>query len=340
MGRKRLTTISSVKKYSKDKTITAAKKEEEREYFCCSCGKSYKKQAGNFRASQSPFFAGNNNYLPICINCVDDFERQYTALLGNSDLAIERLCLHWDVYFNPIILKAVNDSRSTNTNLRFSSYVSKANLAQYKGKTYDTTLKERVEGGITSIDEAKEKDINISQKTIKFFGLGFEIEDYKFLRDQYTDWTTRHECKTKAQEEVFKNLCIAQLNIQKASQGAISMKVDVAMNAFQSLLDTANLKPKQTDQNVLADQNTFGTLIKKWENEKPIPEPDEEWKDVDGIVKYITVYFLGHICKMMKIKNSYSRAYEEEMKKYKVEKPEYEDDEEGLFNSVFGDNLE
>ena len=68
--------------------------------------------------------------------------------------------------------------------------------------------------------------------------------------------------------------------------------------------------------------------------------PDEEWKDVDGIAKYITIYFLGHLCKMMGIKNSYSRMYEAEMAKYKVEKPEYEDDDEALFDAVFGGELD
>ena len=39
---------------------------------------------------------------------------------------------------------------------------------------------------------------------------------------------------------------------------------------------------------------------------------------------------------MIGVKNSYSRLYDKEMEKYKVEKPEYEDDDEALFNSVFG----
>ena len=110
------------------------------------------------------------------------------------------------------------------------------------------------------------------------------------------------------------------------------------MKTFQDLLGSANLKPAQNNDNTLSDTNTFGTLIKKWEDEKPIPEPDAEWRDVDGIIRYISIYFLGHLCKMMHIKNSYSKMYEEEMAKYKVEKPEYEDDDEALFDSVFGDN--
>jgi hypothetical protein len=43
---------------------------------------------------------------------------------------------------------------------------------------------------------------------------------------------------------------------------------------------------------------------------------------------------------MMGIKNSYSRMYEAEMTKYKVDKPEYEDDDEALFDAVFGGKLD
>lgn len=242
--------------------------------------------------------------------------------------------MKFDIYFDQSLANA--SRKITKDRSRIHTYVSRANLLQYKDRTYDTTIDEETTPTIDSLDDVKEKDIKISQKIIKFFGLGFEESEYKFLSDQYDDWVSRHECRTKTQEELFKNLCIAQLNIQKASQGLIQMKVDAAMSAFQQLLDSANLKPKQTNDNTLADQNTFGTLIKKWENEKPIPEPEKEWEDVDGIVKYITVYFLGHLCKMMGIKNSYARAYEQEMAKYKVEKPEYEDDEEALFDAVFG----
>ena len=44
---------------------------------------------------------------------------------------------------------------------------------------------------------------------------------------------------------------------------------------------------------------------------------------------------------MMGIKNSYSKMYEDEMAKYKVEKPEYEGDEdnEALFDAIFGGDI-
>ena len=304
-------------------------------YKCCTCGKKYTKQSGNFSYSQSPLFKGNNSFLPICNNCLENLVEQYTELLGSQNEAIKRVCLHWDMYFSESTLnstKKIDANRS-----RIKNYVKNCNLFQNAGKTYDTYLKEINSERIDTINDLEElkqdKEIKVNQETIKFFGLGYTPEQYRFLQDQYDDWTHRHECRTKSQEEVFKNLCIAQLNIQIAQQ--TGGKVKDAMDSFQNLLGTANLKPCQTNENALADQNTFGTLIKKWENEKPISEPDPEWKDVDGIARYIHIYFLGHLCKMMGIKNSYSRMYDEEMEKYRVEKPEYEGDDEALFDAVF-----
>lgn len=311
---------------------------KERDYVCCCCGKQYTKQDRNFSYSQSPMFKGNNSYLPICNHCLENLVEQYTGLLGNQDEAIKRVCLHWDIYVNDRILnssKKIDADRS-----RIKCYVKNCNLVQNAGKTYDTYLKEIEDGKINTIEDLEDardnKDFKVQQKTIKFFGLGYSAEEYSFLQTQYEDWTKRHVCETKTQEELFKNLCIAQLNINIAQHN--NGKVAEAMKTFQDLLGSANLKPAQNNDNTLSDTNTFGTLIKKWEDEKPIPEPDAEWKDVDGIIRYISIYFLGHLCKMMHIKNSYSKMYEEEMTKYKVEKPEYEDDDEALFDSVFGDN--
>ena len=99
---------------------------------------------------------------------------------------------------------------------------------------------------------------------------------------------------------------------------------------MNDLMDSAKIKPKQKSDSALVDQNTFGTLIQKWENEEPIPEPKEEWKDVDGIKKYISVWFHGHLSKMFGLDNDNAREYEEEIAKYSVEPPRYkgEDDDQ------------
>nr|DAK65654.1 MAG TPA: hypothetical protein [Caudoviricetes sp.] len=339
--------VKATKRASEGKTVfdknvkiekLRADEDTQREYYCCACGKAYKKQDSNFCKSLSPLFANNNGYVHICKKCTDKYYYNLVDLFsGNEEKAMNRICQLFDWYYSDEIFAATRKISADRS--RVCAYPSKMNLPQYRtqDKCYIDTIRDRESVTLDSTDDINEArnsgELKVAKKTINFFGLGYTPEQYRFLQDQYDDWTHRHECRTKSQEEVFKNLCIAQLNIQIAQQ--TGGKVKDAMDSFQNLLGTANLKPCQTNENALADQNTFGTLIKKWENEKPISEPDPEWKDVDGIVRYIHIYFLGHLCKMMGIKNSYSRMYDEEMEKYHVEKPEYEGDDEALFDAVF-----
>ena len=308
---------------------------ERKEFYCTMCGHKYTVQKGNFYYSQSPLYAGNNKYMPICRKCVDALFEHYKETLGDEEEATKRTCSKLDMYFSHKVYEMTNKTNETMS--RMASMVGKANIRQHSSKTFDDTLDEARTDAIESIDDAKDVEknggIKIANKTIKFFGLGYTPEEYQELQTEYDDWTSRHECNTKVQEEVFKNLCIASLNIRKAQQNG--GKVSDAMRTFQDLLGTANLKPVQNSAVGQLDETSFGVLINKFENEDPIPEPEEEWKDVDGIVRYITVYFLGHLCKMMGLKNSYSKMYEDEMAQYKVERPEYENDDEALFDAVF-----
>lgn len=276
----------------------------------------------------------NNAFLHTCNHCIDKMFENYVDKLGDEEEAMRRVFSKCDIYFvqscfNASAKKGVNNSR-------IKSYISKLNLGQYSQKTYDDTLDEERTGTIDSIEDIKEsKNNKVTQKTVKFWGTGFEPNDYIYLNDKYDEWTTRHECTTKAQESLFQKIALLELKITKATQQGD--KLEGLINSYNSLLGSANVKPVQNNDNTLSEQNTFGTLIQKWENERPIPEPDPEWKDVDGIKKYISVWFLGHLCKMMGVNNSYSREYEEEVAKYTVDPPSYvEDSVSTEFESLFG----
>ena len=139
---------------------------------------------------------------------------------------------------------------------------------------------------------------------------------------------------------MFKRVCFKELDIDKAQkEGKDTKELD---KTLQELLGSLNLKPSQNNSNVLTESKTFGQLIEKWENEKPIPEPDEEFKDVDRIGLYIDVFFKGHLSKMMGLRNGFSALYENFMSKYTVKKPEYDEDTDSeiLFEQIFGSKVD
>lgn len=310
------------------------------EVFKCSCcGKEYASQRGNFLASKSILFQGNNGYITICRECA---ERYYLQLIGyysgNEEHALERCCQLFDWYYNADISEMVKGKMSLNSATALAQYVSKMNMVNFKNKgtTYLDTVKDRAESekviDVEDVKQVQEEDgdkqvENVSVDTIKFFGYGYTGDEYEYLEEQYGGWCGRHGCKTKAQEEIYKNLCIAQVNVQRAQKRGSIKDVNDAIKTFQDLLGAANIKPNQANDNALADQNTFGTLIKKWENERPISEPAKEWQDVDKIHEYIDTYFLGHLCNLVHIKNDCEEAYRREMEKHTVKPPIYEADE-------------
>ena len=303
-------------------------------YKCTCCGKEYKVQKGNFPVTNSVLYAGNGGYLTVCRSCIEKYYRRLIEFYsGNEEHALEHCCRLFDWYYNTdasAMTKNISQDRS-----RVSAYPAKMNMLQVRerGTTFLDTLKERHGNRILGEDDLQSRSesddvADSAVETIRFFGFGYSDEEYTFLGNQYLDWTTRYECKTKAQEELFKNICISQLTIQRAQRGGNTREVADAMKTFQDLLGTANLKPNQTNDNALTDQNTFGTLIKKWENEEPIAEPEEEWRDVDGINKYIDTWFLGHLSNLVHVKNDYEEEYLREREKYTVTPPVYEQEDE------------
>lgn len=313
-----------------------------KKYKCTCCDSSWDTQKNHFSKTASPLYQSNNGYLPICNECRDKYYYQLVDLYdGNEAHAIRHFCQQFDIIFHEDALTASRQISSDRS--RISHYQAKKNLGQTAriGATYIDGMKYDYEQQrrdvIETLDDAKD-GTRTKLKTIKFFGTGFSDDDYQYLQDQYTDWTTRCECKTKAQEEVFKRICFIQLKILQATrEGKDTKDLD---RTLQEYMDTGGIKPKQNSADTLSDAQTFGTLLAKWENEKPLPEIDDELKDVDKIGVYIDVFFRGHLAKMMGLKNGLSNLYNKFMKKYTVEKPEYEGDEdnEALFDAIFGDS--
>ena len=312
----------------------------EKKYKCTTCGSSWDSQKGHFSMSKSLVYQANNGYITMCNSCRDEYYRQLCLLYkGNEIKAIRHMCMQFGWFFHEDAVVASRQISSDRS--RIGHYLAKKNLGQTSsvGTTDIDTIKhefeERKEDVIETFDDVKDAK-KTKLKTVKFFGTGFSDDDYQYLQDQYTDWTTRCECKTKAQEEVFKRICFKQLEILKATrEGRDTKDLD---RTLQEYMDTGGIKPKQNNTDTLSDAQTFGTLLAKWENERPLPEIDEDLQDVDKIGQYIDVFFRGHLAKMMGLKNGLSNIYTKYMKKYTVERPEYEGDEdnEALFDAIFG----
>ena len=151
----------------------------------------------------------------------------------------------------------------------------------------------------------------------------------------FDDWKSRVVVDGYTRETLVRELCIIKLQMNLALKDNSVDLYTKLMKTYQDTMKSANLQPLQEDANDKNGEKPIGVMIKMFENERPIQKCRPEWEDVEGNERYITVNFMGHKCKKIKIKNRYSYNIEEEMAKYRVEIPELEEaDDEDVFNYI------
>lgn len=319
--------------------------------ICTKCGTQYSRRKGYFAVSYADTHKGLG-YLHVCRNCVDEMYSKYLSQCGDSKLAVRQVCRKLDLYWNENIYESVIKKSTTRTIM--TQYIAKLNSVSCAGKSYDDTLLD--EGTLWDIPSKQEStytesntdddgDVQISDDVIAFWGKGYPTAMYIELEQRRAYYMSKFSGGAEldvGSEALIRQLCNIEVSIARDS--AAGKSIDKSVNSLNTLIGSLNLKPaqKKEDADASIDNTPFGVWIRRWENERPIPEPDPELQDVDGIIRYISIWFFGHLSKMTGKKNAYSKLYEDELAKMRVERPEYEDeDDETMFNEIFSsDNQE
>lgn len=303
--------------------------------LCCCCGTEYDTQQNNFFHSDSPIFAGNKGFFRMCKSCT---EKYYNDLVkkfdGNVYKAMERMCQIFDIYYNAAAFTAVLE-KNTDGNI-MAAYIKKMQLFQYKGKTYSDTILETAPKSIDTVEDVqKQDDSATTKKAVGAWGYGFSPEEYNTLNDMYDDWRARVVIN-RTKEALVRELCIIKLQMNAAIRGNDIDGYIKLMKTYIDTLKSANLAPIQEDASAKEGEKPIGVMIKNLEDYKPVCECPPEYRDVDGIVKYILVYYIGHLSAMLKFKNKYAKMYRAEMEKYRIKNPflQGQNDEE-VFTSMF-----
>lgn len=319
---------------------------------CPRCGIAFSKRKGYFPVSYAAMYKGSG-YIPICKECIDAMYQNYLGQCNKSEFAVRQMCRKLDLYWNKDIFDYVSKKSSSRSVM--SQYIVRTNTISSAGKCYDNTLME--EDSLWSFDNKEDEVVNsedddidetsanesasesaekkVTKKMIKFWGTAYSPEMILQLEERYRYWMSRLPDDSEIDigtELLLKQISALEIdiNICRANDGK---NLDRLINTQSKLLQDLNLKPvqrKKEDEGSL-DEIPFGVGIGWCEKRRPIAEPSEEFRDVDGIVKYILTWVYGHLVKMMGKKNLHSKLYEEEIAKWRVERPEFNDEEDEEF---------
>lgn len=314
------------------KQIVAGKENAPFLFRCMKCGKQVMDDEKDFMLSFSKLYAGNRCRLPICKECIDALYEEYFSELGDENEAVRRVCMKFDIYYCDELVSAMKSGSKPLK--RMSYYIAKSHTVKYANKTYDTTIMEEAAEAMKCKKIISDDDVD--PEMAAFWGSGFAREDYEYLDSRYSEWILSYPVQAKAMEAIIQKICLLELQIMRGIQKG--EKVDSLCKAMNDMMNAAGIQPKQSSESTISDTASFGTLIKRWEDEEPIPEPEEKWKDIDGIRRYISVFFLGHLSKMFGFKNNWSKLYEDEIRKYTVDIPELSECDVGQisYEDIFG----
>jgi hypothetical protein len=255
-------------------------------------------------------FAPQNKYfgrLNTCKSCIDDIYAELVRINDSYKKALYRLCQIFDMPFIHTLYEA-SEKQATKQHAGINRiYFQKINsIGDTNGKAgiFSASDKWLDDGNIvigqtteqiycpTEIDESFE----VTKEMMYFWGVGLDKQDYYLLETEYQDWCLRYEVDSKSMEMLVKQICLQNFDINK--RRAKGEKVDTQLKTLQDLLASSNIKPVQEMAQGDRTISTWGEWVRKIEEQEPIPEATEEFKDPDGIRKYIDIWFVKHFARI------------------------------------------
>lgn len=276
--------------------------------------------------------------MSICKKCIDEMYNSYLEQCNDSRTAVRQICRKLDLYWSDKLFNHVEKKHTVNTVM--FGYIAKINTVAYSGKSYDDTLSEEgtlwkknvqpvVEHELVQNNtRTGDKEMIIPEDVIAFWGDGYTPEMYTSLEQRRSYWMSRFPDDYELDigtEAIIRQICSLELDINR--DRAAGRAVDKSVNALNTLLGSASLKPaqKKGDADASIYNTPMGVWIDRFEYKRPIPD-DATDEEKNYFKKYILAWFGGHLSKMFGIKNANTKLYDEEIAKYRVCRPEFDDD--------------
>lgn len=233
----------------------------------------------SFYSTNSKFYV--NGKFNICKECM----KEYCYVDGELDTdKFKNILRIFDVPFLDKVLETSEiDKKET-----IGVYMKNIYL-NYKNSTWLESDGLGDKGSITISDI---EEFKITPEILRRWGrCGWDLEDYKFLEEEYYQWISRNKCETMSQEKLFQMICTKTLEIIKARKAG--QPTDKLEKSLREILDESKLTPKSgtnTDDN----EKVLGEKIKIIETVRPAEfyKNKELYKDFDGIGDYFNHYVL------------------------------------------------
>ncbi|MCM3274352.1 hypothetical protein, partial [Paenibacillus elgii] len=279
------------------------------------------------RADNNSNYYVNTNALfnlekyPVCKECISQFLGEKGSIVYKE--RVKFILAQMD---KPFLSDLWTTSEET-----WEKYIPQiSSFKQYKGLTFKDSTENttKVIKDVVKVTDpsCEEEEMNLTIDLIKYWGRGYTNEDYQYLEEEKVKLMSSFECPDYGMEMIMRDICFLNLEIEKVRQEQKangSKEISNLIKTRSDLMNDAKMKPIQATGAEANDQISFGVLIKKWENDRPIPQGlDDEMKD------YIDTFMIGHLAKMEGLNNELTEKYDQALSEYTINFDELNRDDE------------
>ncbi len=234
----------------------------------CTCCEEDKKQNEYYKV-YSPLF--KDDLFPTCKTCIKKL------VDTDSSLSVYDMLRRMD---RPFLIEKWEETKTKNpeSDSLFGLYLKAISSATQLALTW--------EDSVFPDDEDTESVTELNRRWS-----GFGYTDKMTLENMYQEMLLTYEATTPIQRDLYKNICVASLKANEAISQNKASDFERYRKIMSSLTNDAKIKPVQETGFDEGSTASYGQFIEKLENERPIPEATEEFKDVDGIKKYFLKWF-------------------------------------------------
>ena len=244
---------------------------------CLKCGTDY--AVSSFYSHRNPLL---HERFGFCKKCVK----------GNVDLndmeTLYNFLRTMDIPYLKEFWKQANDAENETIGTYLKNLNSLRQNKELRFKDSDDLTGKTNKAELFDIDS----DFELTDEVIKKWGRNLEVEDYIFLEEEFEN-LGGDQSEDTLQERLFKNMAKTQWMANKAYEEGDHTKYEKMMKTLSTQMNDANIKPVQV-KSASEDGGfrSWGEIVKMIEETEPISEQQDEFKDVDGIYKYIDRWFI------------------------------------------------
>lgn len=222
---------------------------------CFKCGKEYPQVEGNFFRTGGTLYEWNDNFAPVCKDCINEEFDRLTIKFNDQELAAAACCHYLDLPFYRSIYTSINEKRDQFTMGYIVRFLQ--NGSQYRNKTFVNTL---AEGELEKTD--RQTRVEVEEK----WSTG-EMRDKNMVTDiigydpfeGYLDKTRRalfqelvkYLDEDGIEDDHFK---VSQL-VQLVNNNYQINQIDLALSRMNPLKDAQDIKALNTQKQTLVSNN-------------------------------------------------------------------------------------